>query len=770
MVELLRQSGYWENRDCWRRLGDQANNLGTVNNQQSDPVAALVEKVTNSLDARLMDGCFSTGMDPKSLPWAVGTPRHAVARFFEGRRDQELGARTGDIWEWSQADRSKHADRITISVSRGSGRQNTVSVADAGEGQAPSDFPDTLCSLHRSNKDSISFVQGRFNMGSTGALRFCGPERLQLIVSRRNPKYAKDPGPGAWGFTIVRRRSAGAGEKNSFYEYLAPVGVADRPGRGEVLSFERDTLPIFPTEIHCSVRPSGRESGHGTLVKMYDMLESKYVTEHALDNTTARSLLRRLEVCLADFALPVRVYDCRGTKKNDRAQAYGVVRRLDNPAHKDVLSAYPGKTLSFRVGSEKITMRVFLFRDDATARQYRLHKNAVIFCLNGQKQGDRDVSWIKRKIPKLSAICGSLFVYVDCSRLSPNARDDLFMANRESLAACALREEIEAELSGLIGDMEDLRNEAQRRLADGRRRKSDETATAVLKDLVSKDPDLARLLAGKGPVPLPRPDTEFSPRDPATYFSPVKKVRRAHTKDHTISIKLRTDAPDDYFERPDNQASDTLWRDGTLMEVEDRRSIYLHNGTATLRFNLPDGACVGDRYKYELVVNCPTQPVDLTAEFEVEVVAPGPNNGGQKAPKPAGSGGLPEVDYVGKDYPGHDEHTAIVIVRRPGAKDSEVDAGAYDWSWNEDNETLRRICQKETSSGAPKERTDAIQQAAQTFCLLVAMAAFRDHTERSKGAEDDDIQEVEDYVGTVSAAVMPFAHKLGEMLSRPESD
>jgi hypothetical protein len=35
-------------------------------------------------------------------------------------------------------------------------------------------MPETILSLARSNKMYIPFVQGQFNQGGTGALRFCG--------------------------------------------------------------------------------------------------------------------------------------------------------------------------------------------------------------------------------------------------------------------------------------------------------------------------------------------------------------------------------------------------------------------------------------------------------------------------------------------------------------------------------------------------------------------------------------------------------------------
>ena len=50
----------------------------------------------------------------------------------------------------------------------------SLTISDCGEGQTPRNLPQTILSLNKSNKMYIRFVQGQFNQGGTGALRFCG--------------------------------------------------------------------------------------------------------------------------------------------------------------------------------------------------------------------------------------------------------------------------------------------------------------------------------------------------------------------------------------------------------------------------------------------------------------------------------------------------------------------------------------------------------------------------------------------------------------------
>ena len=316
-VAALERTGYWNRPDVWRPLGDNPGNLSTVANQQSDPVAALAEKLTNSVDARLINACLVSDANPEDSA-GPASPRAAVARFVEKRASagEKFG---GDGWDWAARDRAAHAEKITVAVSGGAGKSAAcVSVADAGEGQHPSMFPTPLCSLADSNKDRIPFAQGRYNMGGSGALRFCGQHHMQLIVSRRNPHivsgYPAGQGDdGAWGFTVLRREKPKPGHKNPVYTYLAPVGAERTPRRGEVLRFAAPHMEIFPDDSKASALTApvahGRTSEHGTLVKLYDYLPG--LAKNGVCGTSRFSLLRHLEVCLLDLALPAKVYDCR---------------------------------------------------------------------------------------------------------------------------------------------------------------------------------------------------------------------------------------------------------------------------------------------------------------------------------------------------------------------------------------------------------------------------------------------------------------------------
>jgi len=65
----------------WKPLGDNKSNYGVVKNQQSNPIAALIEKVTNSIDALLTKKCYEFGIDPESSE-APQSMEESIEHFY----------------------------------------------------------------------------------------------------------------------------------------------------------------------------------------------------------------------------------------------------------------------------------------------------------------------------------------------------------------------------------------------------------------------------------------------------------------------------------------------------------------------------------------------------------------------------------------------------------------------------------------------------------------------------------------------------------------
>lgn len=148
VISLLEEAGYWENTLAWRNYGDNESNFSTIGNQSSRPDAALVEKLVNSVDHRLINECLTHGIDPES-PEAPRSVRDAVARFF----DQEVrpeGLTAGRIGEWDEELRKSVAEGITLAATGSTPSQRgnpCFTIADSGEGQTPEMMPYTFLSL-----------------------------------------------------------------------------------------------------------------------------------------------------------------------------------------------------------------------------------------------------------------------------------------------------------------------------------------------------------------------------------------------------------------------------------------------------------------------------------------------------------------------------------------------------------------------------------------------------------------------------------------------
>ena len=106
VIAILEERELWDRPEAWRLYGDRDGNFAVIGNQQSRPEAALVEKIVNAVDARLLHECLSRGIDPTSVE-APSSLREAVARFVEG--SEPVGETGGALRFWSQDRQLKQA-------------------------------------------------------------------------------------------------------------------------------------------------------------------------------------------------------------------------------------------------------------------------------------------------------------------------------------------------------------------------------------------------------------------------------------------------------------------------------------------------------------------------------------------------------------------------------------------------------------------------------------------------------------------------------------
>jgi len=306
----------------WRPLDGRDTNFNVTSNQASDGGKALTELMTNMVDAVLMKHAYCRDIDPNG-PQAPKTMYEAVDRFIKNLRGGKLiNLDSNDPWL-----RDFALKNLVIGITGAKTKREglpSYTFVDNGEGQRPNRFKSTFLSLSAGNKKSIPFVQGKYNMGSSGVLRYCGRKGYKLIVSRRYDGESK------WGWTLLRKRPATDNEM-PVAEYFIPDGRIPR--------FDLDMLHPFRTS------EGGKYDGvvlkTGTIVKLFDyFVGSKF---HGF-----RGAREALNENLVETILPFRLLDFRQLPKTAKARAEATKRGGDRAKGIDARPFYGMEFLLLR--------------------------------------------------------------------------------------------------------------------------------------------------------------------------------------------------------------------------------------------------------------------------------------------------------------------------------------------------------------------------------------------------------------------------------------
>ena len=415
--------------EFWKPYGGNRNNAGTFENQQSSPENALVEKITNSIDAILMKECIRRGIRPndKNDSRVPNTIYAATKMFFNV-----------DNGKWENVapnERNRIAQDIQIILTNDR-RTPNVTIYDNGEGQNPSNFENTFLSIARGNKNDVPFVQGKYNMGSTGSLVFCGDKhRYQMIISRRNPCI--NDADGLIGFTLVRRHVLTPEEepkyKLTWYEYL----VID----GKIPCLKDSTIDLGLNKTLFS---------SGSIVKLYS-----YQLTHSSDATL--DLWRDINPLLFESALPVLIYENRGYDGHSPTKVMlGNRTRLALDANEHIEFQ---KSFQINLFNSNIPIQVYLFNRETKNTEFILGKS-VIYTLNGQTQGAEPKSFISQELG-FRHLREYILVCVDCSQIGTTARQELFMASRDRLKQGKFYTELRQSLIDLLANDIHLKQKEQ---------------------------------------------------------------------------------------------------------------------------------------------------------------------------------------------------------------------------------------------------------------------------------------------------------------------
>ena len=766
-IDLLRHAGYWNDSDAWRPFGDREDNFSTIGNQARNADVPLVEKLVNSVDAVLMGECWSAGIQPNS-PEAPRSIQEAVAEFFFG--DRSKAETFGSLTRWDPKTRRDASDRITLAAT-GSRSNPSFTIVDDGEGQTPDSMPDTLLSLDKQNKVNVHFVQGKFNMGGTGALRFCGDRNLQLVISRRNPhieNVAGDPSAHQWGFTVVRRENPTESKRVSTYRYLAPV-------EGGVLHFESESLALFPQGNKAYVRPTG----WGTAVKLYEYrLKGR---SHVLRRD---GLLSRLDILLPGIALPVRLHECRnyeGGRGSYDTTLNGLSVRLSDDRNENLEPGFPTSS-TFTISGQEITAEIYAFKREK-ANSYR-NNEGIVFTVNGQTHGSIPRTFFSRKSVRMNRLEDSILVILDCSRIDGRPREDLFMNSRDRLEQGDFLKAIEDELEGTLKTHQLLRDlKEQRRREDVASRVEDSKRFEdMLQDMLRKSPALAALFGRSGPLsdPFRRDGVERAKDFVANPFPTFfrfqkldygKELRRETPANMRSRVVFETDVKNDYFARREYGGKGTLRSLDGSVSIPNH-TLNLQDGVATLNLALPTSARVNDSFRYEIVVDDETLVEPFINRFTISVgraqKSSGGSGGGRRS-SGSGQGGSGDalqglaiptpIPVYERDWEKHgfDRDSALKVI------DDSEDEGpdGYTFYINMDNLYLK------TDLKATRDEPEIVKAKWQYGMVLIGMALLRkrvgEETSADGERESDALSDVSKATAAIAPVLLPLIEHLGAM-------
>jgi hypothetical protein len=788
VVQILKEAQLWDDPAAWRFYGDKPRNWATVGGQQSKPDHALVEKLTNAIDTKLIAAArIKKQLDGPSAPQSV----------FEAR-DVFFGEQLKDMEALSKS--------ITVAAT-GRRQRPSITIVDDGEGVTPSGMPRTILSLHEGNKDTILFAQGKFNMGGSGVLEFCGLDHnVELVLSRKNPKLQPANASAEdrkWSFTIIRREDpADDSPRSSRFTYLAP-GPVDSDDKGTLLKFDAPTMPIFPEKNQAYVR----EAAWGTLFKLYEY-GTRAVTNMMLED----GLMMKLRLLLPEPALPIRFHECwdyKGHSGSFDTPMAGLIYTLEqdrkSPKRQNV--EWFDK-FDIDIDGQKFTVRTYLFRTQTKdeknpAENYRKDEG-VIFTYNGQAQAVYTKDFFRRKRVKQDYLWNSLLVFVDCTAIGVRAHEQLFMANREHLRHGPLKRRLERELEDKLHQHKELEQFAIARRKGELSESPDvsETFEKFVEDMVKKHPLLEQILGPGFRIANPfKPhlvesiEKPFAGKRFPTKFhfrggAPSKALDRDAHLNSQVRVPFETDAENDYFRRDEEPGEFKLFQlvDGKLKQAKNWRTPHLFDGSASLTLGLPEDSVVGDTLTYEAKIMDPSRiepfrnrfTLTVRAEREERLRPPAkplkPPNGptekeGQDKPDDTRLDvphpqEIREPAWPAQDPP-FDRFTAMCIKRQPGAPD---DAHVYDYFINMDNVFLVQATKTQA------KRAQEFRDRFKFGMTLISLALIRHdieakkREEQSPGDEDEDDkakrQDIHDMVAEVTSAIAPFLLPMVDSLSQ----
>ncbi len=607
ILESRQEFGVHEN---WKPYGGAEKNWDRVGVQTSEPVGALAELIINSIDAILMRRAREENMDLKSesVPQSMS---EAVKLFFPEVQEGRLTL----LSEYQRTTLAEESVLVGTKRKRKRDKYPNYTIVDFGEGQNHTEFEKTFLSLGEKNKEGIPFVQGRFNMGSTGSITFCTEGDIRkgmykFVLSKRNAGDSD----GLWGWTLIRVRGARKGEDLPVVEYFCPDG--------KIACFESDEIRAFDDRGDIGVIKDG-----GSIVKLYEYDIGPGA------RTVDLGLYDALTTNLIDCALPLRLYDFDAKPTKSGLRAEGIAPRTFSGMKMVLKSGDEESNETSRVIFENMilnsenaslgTIHIHYFVVDPKLKAYlRNYPFRMFYTINGQSQAKERASLLRDA--RLDDLRNHLIVQIDCNGMDNTARSAVFKPDRERMAQIELTRELKDIVIRVLDEDGELKKYAReirsRRVSE---QIKDETSKEFLSSLVKNSPDLQELF-NIGNVVVEQIQISGGPgkyegKQFPSYLEP-QNLEEGNVKSIPINshrwIECKTDVNNDYLTREADRGeflhptADVLPNSGSL-----------RNGKFRIKVRPAPGAKVGDVVSVQFGFNDynPARTIPLVFDVTIKI-------------------------------------------------------------------------------------------------------------------------------------------------------
>ena len=737
--EIINSHADMKNDSNWHPIDDRDTNRNVVGNQSSNGGKAATELITNMVDSMLTKRCLEEGIDPKSDE-APSTMYNAVDKFIENLQGGKI-IKADDSWL-----RKYSSENLVIGVvgARKGEKRPCYVFCDNGEGQHPKDFKGTFLSLSAKNKSQIKFVQGKYNMGSSGVLSFCGKCWYKLIISRR---YTKD---GEWGWTLIRKNTPEAGLPYAEYYALGK----------EIQSVEKSQ--IFPFKISSGEKFEQFSLESGTIIKLYDYnLGKKYKKLNGIREVFNENIVETI--------LPFRIMDFRATpdKKRGGRRAMGIDERSfygmefslqrhthgeDEDDNGDRAEIEPEDKNIMHIATHKsvelgeITITAIALKKGFGKSNWGESFARVFHHINGQVQYKNQRGFLTQC--GFPALKDRVVIFVDASKLTDASHHSIWKGDRESIYEIDTGDDYMDRVKEAIKKSKDLRELHHRIAKEELESVARDSSKELIQDLVKRDKNLLLLLDGKTPdVPLGKvPQSQPLPQRGDLRYNPTYvKIKRSSRKyklpiNRMCLIECETDAEDVFFIRADNRGFLLFSGDKPTGKLSINHTLV--NGKLMLSIFSDSLASVGDELRFKIGINSEAMSVPVyTDEIVINIADKSPFKSRPIAPPPP-SGGLPDhrlLTIDGRTVAGEKtQKYEDGFDQKDGGYVSNLGADGKIYYINYDNSSFQ--------SYYKLQKTDADKKAAETkyilgmrILMLGLESALTSSSNEVKGKIDNDI-------------------------------